>query len=173
MARDADDPVVVGYTLAHYGTLLRVDGDASRACALHAELLTISRSLGEENLRAEAHYDLAMDAMSTDDLASAESHLTAALCQFRTMDYLDGLARCVSALSALALKREHPHLAARFIGTAAAVRASTGLRAWPAVAETERRTISRAAALLPSGEFAAQVSSGRTQTIEDAITQAC
>src|SRR5258708_6530791 len=64
MARDAGDPVVIGYTLAHYGTLLRVDGDAARARALHGELLTVARSLGDENLRAEAHYDLAMDAMS-------------------------------------------------------------------------------------------------------------
>jgi hypothetical protein len=113
-----------------------------------------------------------MDAMSTDDLASAQSHLSAALCQFRTMDYLDGLARCLGALSALALKREHLHLAARLIGTTTAARDSTGLTAWPTVTETERRTISRAAALLPGGEFAAQVSSGRAQTIEDAITQA-
>jgi predicted ATPase/DNA-binding SARP family transcriptional activator len=172
MARDAGDPVVTGYTLAHYGTLLRVDGDVARARALHAELLTIARSLGEENLRAEAHYDLAMDAMSTDDLASAQSHLAAALCQFRAMDYLDGLARCLGALSALALKHEYPRLAARLVGTAAAARDSIGLRAWPAVTETERRTISQAAALLPSSEFAAQVTSGRTQTIEDALTQA-
>ena len=172
LARDADDPVVIGYTLAHYGTLLRVDGDVARARELHAELLAIARSLGEENLRAEAHYGLAMDAMSGDDLASAQSHLAAALCQYRTMDYLDGLARCLSALSAVAVKREDPHLAARFIGTAAAARGSTGLRVWPAVAEAERRTNSRAAALLPGGEFAAQVSAGRSQTIEDAIAQA-
>jgi hypothetical protein len=38
-------------------------------------MLQIARSLGDQNLRAEAHYDLAMDALSAGDSASAQPHL--------------------------------------------------------------------------------------------------
>jgi hypothetical protein len=40
------------------------------------------------------------------------------------------------------------------------------------VTETERRTVKRVEALLPSSEFTAQVASGRSQTINDAFNQA-
>ncbi len=65
------------------------------------------------------------------------------------------------ALSALALAREHPGLAARLIGATAAARDRTGLTPWPSVTEAERRTIERAEALLPAGEYIAQVTGGR------------
>jgi hypothetical protein len=98
--------------------------------------------------------------------------LSAAVRSFRIVDHLDGLARCLGALSGLALRRKHIHSAAWLIGAAAAARDRTGLTPWPAATEAERRIIESARALLPSGEFAEQVTSGRAQTIEDALTQA-
>jgi predicted ATPase len=172
VVRDAGDPLALGYVLAHYGSFLCLDGDAGRARALHEEMLQIARSLGDQNLRAEAHYDLAIDALSAGDVASAPPHLVTAVRYYQSLDHLDGLTRCLGALSALALAREHPHLAARLIGTTAAARDRTELTPWPAVSEAERRTNERARALLPRSEFAAQVASGRGQTIEDALTQA-
>jgi hypothetical protein len=80
--------------------------------------------------------------------------------------------RCLGALSALALASEHGHLAARLIGATAAARDRIGLTPWPAVTEAERRIIDRAEALLPRSEYAAQVVSGRSQTLDDALTQA-
>jgi predicted ATPase/DNA-binding SARP family transcriptional activator len=172
VTRDAGDPLTLGYILAHYGSFLSIDGDTARARALHEETLNIACSLRDENLRAEAHYDLVMDAMSAGDPASAEPHLAAAVRVYRTIDHLDGLTRCLGALSALALSRGQGRLAARLIGTTAAARDNTGLTPWLAVTEAERRTIEQAKALLPSGEFAAHVAAGRGQTIEDALTQA-
>jgi predicted ATPase len=170
--RDAGDPLALGYVLAHYGAFLCVDGDTDRARALHEEMLQIARSLGDQNLRAEAHYDLAMDALSAGDSASAQPHLVVAVRHYRNLDHLDGLTRCLGALSALALAREHADLAARLIGTTAAVRERTGLTPWPSVTEAERRTIERAEALLPAGEYTAQVTAGRNRTLHDAFTQA-
>jgi hypothetical protein len=135
-------------------------------------MLRIGGSLGEQNLRAEAHYDLALDAMSAGDVASAEPHLAAAVRYYRDVDHLDGLARCLGAFSGLALKRGHAHLSAWLTGAAAAARDTIGLTPWPTVTEAERRTVERAEALLPSTEFAAQVAAGRRQTIEDALNQA-
>jgi hypothetical protein len=171
MARDAGDPLAVGYILSHYGSFLCIDGDASRARALHEEMLTIANSLPDENMRAEAHYDLAMDAISAGDLLAAEPHLAVAVHSYRDMDHLDGLTRCLGALSALALGREQEHLAARLTGAAAQARDSIGLTPWPTVTEAERRTVERTEALLPGEEFTAQVTAGRKQTIADALTQ--
>jgi predicted ATPase len=172
VARAAGDPLVLGYVLAHYGALLCLDGDLDQARALHEETLTIARSIGDENLRAEAHYVLAMDAVAAGDAGSAAPHLAAAVRDYQNLDHFEGLTRCLAALSALALERGHPPLAARLIGTAAAVRDRFGLKPWPYVTQTERPTIQRAAALLPDGEYAAQLAAGRGQTIDDALTAA-
>ena len=112
VARDADNPLTPGYVLAHYGAFLCVDGDTDRARALHEEMLQVARSLGDQNLRAEAHYDLAMDALSAGDSASAQPHLVVAVRHYQDLDHLDGLTRCLGALSTLALAREYAGLAA-------------------------------------------------------------
>jgi hypothetical protein len=170
-ARDAGDRLALGYVLSHYGSFLSIDGDAGRARAMHEEMLIIARSLPDDNMRAEARYDLAMDAISAGDPRSAEAHLAAAARSYRGIDHLDGLARCLGALSALALDRGQAHVAARLIGAAAAARDRIGLTPWPAVTEAEGRTIERTAVLLPGSEFTAQVAAGRRQTVEDALTQ--
>jgi predicted ATPase/DNA-binding SARP family transcriptional activator len=172
VARDAGDSLTLSYVLAHYGSFLCVDGEAARARALHEETLQIGCSLGDQNMRAEAHYNLAMDAITAGDSRSAEPHLAAAVRHYRTMEHLDGLSRCLGALSALALARQQVHLSARLIGAAAAMRDRTGLTPWPTVTEAERRTIERTEGLLPRSEFVAQVTSGRRQTMEDAFSQA-
>jgi len=113
-----------------------------------------------------------VDALSVGDPQSAEAHLAVAVRRYQRIDHLDGLTRCLGALSALALTRGQAHLAARLIGAAAAGRDSVGLTPWPAVTEGERRIIKRTEALLPGGEFTAQAAAGRLLTVEDALTQA-
>ena len=139
---------------------------------LHEQALTIARSTGDENLRAEAHYVLAVDALAAGDTRSAAPQLAAAVLHYRGIDHLEGLTRCAAALSELALQRGDPHLAARLIGTAAAVRDRFGLNPWPSVTQAERRTIERASALLPGSEYTAQLAAGRSQTIDEALTAA-
>ena len=138
-------------------------------------MLTIARSLGDENLRAEAHYILAMDAMAGGDTGSAAPHLAAAVRHYRNLGHFEGLTRCLAALSELALEHGDPHLAARLIGTTVAVRdrfGGSGLRPWPWAAQAEQPTIEQVAALLPGGEYTTQVAAGRRQTIDEALTAA-
>jgi predicted ATPase len=172
VARAAGDPLVLGYVQAHYGALLCVDGDLDQARALHEETLTTARSIGDENLRAEAHYVLALDAMAASDTWSAVPHLAAAVRHYHNLDHFEGLARCLDTLSALALARGDPHLAARLIGTAVAVRDRFGFKPWPYVAQAERRTIEQAEALLPDSEYTGQLAAGRSQSLDDALTAA-
>jgi tetratricopeptide (TPR) repeat protein len=152
VVRSADDPVVLGYVLSHFGLFLCADGDVTRARALHEEMLQNARSLDDDKQRAEAHYDLAADALSAGDPEQALPHLAVAARHYTDIDNLDGLARCLGGLSALALQRQHPDLAAWLTGTTAAARA-IGLTPWPPVAEVERRVTERIKTFLPSAEF--------------------
>jgi predicted ATPase len=172
VARAAGSPLVLGYVQAHYGALLCADGDLDQARALHEETLTIARSVDDENLRAEAHYVLAVDAMAAGDTGSAAPHLAAAVRHYQDLDHLEGLTRCLGTLSTVALARGHPRLAARLIGTIAAVRDRFGFMPWPYVAQAERRTIERAETLLPDSEYAGQLAAGRGQSLDDALTAA-
>jgi predicted ATPase len=171
-ARAADDPLVLGYVQSHYGALLCLDGDLGQARAMHEEALTIARSIGDENLRGEAHHTLAIDAITAGDAEAAAAELTAAVRHYRNLDHFEGLTRCLGALSGLAIERGDPRLAARLMGTAAAVRERFELRAWPWVIQAEARTSKLVAAALTSDEYAAQRAVGRSQTIDDAITAA-
>jgi tetratricopeptide (TPR) repeat protein len=170
-ARGADDPLVLGYVLS-YGLLLCVDGEATQAPERHRETLDIGRSLNDENLRAEAHYELALDVMLLGDPESAQSHLAVAADRYHDFDHLEGLTRCIGAFSALALQRGDSHLAARLIGAAAAARDNIGLTPWPSVTELEGRTNDRVRALVPGEAFSALVDSGRSLTIKDALAEA-
>ena len=172
VARAADDSLALGYALPHYGLLLAIDGDVTQAQARHQQTLDIASSLNDQNLIAEAHYDLALDVMLLGDPSSAQSHLDVAVGCYRDFDHLDGLARCIGAFSALALQRGDSHLAARLIGAAAAARDNIGLTPWPSVTELERRTTDRVRARLPDDAFSALVDSGRSLTIKDALAEA-
>jgi predicted ATPase len=171
VARNAGDRIVVGYVLSQFGLVLCLDGDATRARALHEETLSIARSLGDDNLRAEAHYDLALDALAAGDARSAHPHLAVAARHYTEIDHRDGLARCLGALSALALEREDSRLAAWLIGATATARA-IGVTPWQSVTESERRVTERVQESLPDQEFTAQVAAGRAQTTEGALAHA-
>jgi tetratricopeptide (TPR) repeat protein len=172
IARPAGDRLALGYIQAHYGALLCLDGDLDQARALHEETLRIARSSGDQNLGAEAHYLLATDFLAARDAGSAAPQLAAAVRGYQNIGHFEALARCLGALSALALERGDPPLAARLIGAAAAVRDRFGFKPWPYVTEAERRTIERAAALLPGGQYTAHVAAGRSQTIDQALAAA-
>ncbi len=172
VAGEADDPLATGYALPHYGLLLALDGDVTQAQERHRQTLDIACSLNDQNLIAEAHYDLALDVMLLGDRESAQSHLDVAVDRYHDFDHLDGLARCIGAFSALALERGDSHLASRLIGATAAARDNIGLAPWPSVTELERRTIDRVRALVPAEAFNDLVDSGRSLTINDALAEA-
>jgi len=169
VARAADDPLALGYVQSHYGALLCLDGDHGQARALHEEALTIARSIGDENLRAEAHHTLAIDDIAAGAAEAAAPELAAAVRHYQNLDHFEGLTRCLGALSALGLACGNPRLAARLMGTAGAVRDRFGLRPWPWVIQAEHRTMVRATALLASDDYAAEVAVGRRQTIDEAL----
>ena len=158
-----------GYILSHYGLLLSIDGRAAEGQERHREALEIAHTQGDENLRAEAHYDLAIDALLQGHPTEARSHLAAAVTAYEGISHVDGLVRCVFALGALALDSGDGRLAARLVGAAGAARATIGLATWPSASELEHRTTQQVSALLPADEFAALVESGRGMSVDRAL----
>jgi predicted ATPase len=172
VARAADDALALGYALPHYGLLLAADGDVRQAQECHQETLDIASSLNDQNLIAEAHYELALDVILLGNPEAAQPHLAVAVGCYQDFDHLEGLTRCIGAFSALALQRGDNHLAARLVGAAAAARDTIGLTPWPSVTELERRTTDRVRTLVSDDAFGALVDSGRSLTIKDALVEA-
>ncbi|WP_144127898.1 DUF4062 domain-containing protein [Catellatospora sichuanensis] len=170
-ARAAEDPLSLGYVLSHYGLLLCLAGETDQAREHHRETLDIAHVLNDENLRAEAHYELALDAMQAGDPAAAQAELAVAVAAYRAFDNLDGLTRCIGALSALALRRQDARLAARLAGAGSAARERIGLVPWPLVTEWERQTNDQAKALLGGDAFDAQLAAGRDLTVDEALAE--
>ncbi|GIF77288.1 DUF4062 domain-containing protein [Asanoa siamensis] len=166
----AADALVSGYVRSHYGLLLTLDGRPAEAAQCHHEALEIARALGDRNLHAEVHYDLAMDALA--GAGPADSYLDTAIAGYREIAHIDGLTRCLGALGAAALRRGDLRLAARMAGATDAGRAAIGLVPWPSVTELERRTVERVRAGLPAAEFAGAVDDGRALSIEAALAAA-
>jgi predicted ATPase len=169
---NAHSPLMTAYVQSHYGNYLCLHGDIAAARTMHAESLRTADTHGDDNLRAEAHYFLAMDSLAAGDPDPAHLHLEAAARYYTDIDHRDGLTRCLGMLSALALDRGDPRLAARLAGATAAARDDIGLVPWPGVGEAERRVTERIQALLPAAEYGAEAASGRTVTLEIAIVGA-
>jgi predicted ATPase len=172
LARDALSPLVVAYVESHYGNYLCLHGDTASARTMHEESLRIADSHDDDNLRAEAHYFLAMDSLAAGDPDPAYPHLEAAARYYTDIDHRDGLTRCLGMLSALALDRGDPRLAARLTGATAGARDDIGLMPWPGVAEAERRVTERIQAVLPGTQYGAEAASGRSATLEAALAGA-
>jgi predicted ATPase len=171
-ARDSGDPIVLGYVLSHYGLFLCADGDVEHADVVHTEMLALTNSLDDDNQRAEAHYDLAVDALTSGRLDQVQPHIAAASSHYQHIDNREGLARSFAALSGLALLRENAQLAAWLTGAAGAVRHEFGLSPWPTVAEVERRVTDRIEVQLSSAVFHEQLISGGNCPTEEVLTRA-
>jgi hypothetical protein len=172
VTRDMQSPLLAGYAQSHYGNYLCVHGDPAAARVMHEECLRTADSRGDDNLRAEALYFLAMDSLAEGDPDPAHRQLEAAARYYTDIDHRDGLTRCLGMLSSLALYRGDPRLAARLGGATAAARDEIGLVPWPNVAEAERRVTESIQARLPAAEYGEQAAAGRSAGLEAAITGA-
>jgi predicted ATPase len=172
VTRALERPLLSGYAESHYGNYLCAHGDPDAAREMHEACLRTADARGDDNLRAEALYFLAMDNLAVGDPDPAHRHLETAARYYTDIDHRDGLTRCLGMLSSLALSRGDPRLAARLAGATAAARDDIGLVPWPNVAEAERRVKLRIQDLLPAGEYAAETASGRAVSLEIAIVGA-
>lgn len=158
-----------GYAMAHHSAIVLNDGDVDGARAASEKSLAIAESSGDPNLIAEARFQRAHAAIHEDDLDGALAHVHVATDIYRRLDHLEGKAYCLGCLAGIAAGRGDGNLAARLLGTAAAVREPIELWPWPATAETERRYEGRVRSALGARAFEDAYESGKRLSADEAI----
>jgi predicted ATPase len=157
-----------GYLLAHLGPLLLNDGEVERAREVHKEALHIGETLGDENLIAEAHLELAHESIEMGELEDARERLRITADYYRKLEYLEGKSYCLAALAGLAIGQGEARFAARLLGAVAGTREPIDLRPWPQLGEIERRYAERTRAALTQDDFEEEFKAGRQMSPDEA-----
>jgi predicted ATPase/tetratricopeptide (TPR) repeat protein len=168
LVADADQ-INAGYILVHMGSLLLAEGDTSGARSVQEKSLTIADAVGDPNLTAESHFQLAHDSVHAGDLDEARAHATAAAEHYRRADHLEGKAYTLGCLAGIAVAEDDAALAARLLGAASALRESIDIRPWPLVGEVERGYAARARNALSADAFEEAFGLGRQMDANEAI----
>jgi hypothetical protein len=158
-----------GYVLVHMGSLLLADGDVDGARSAQQQSLAIAEALGDPNLRAESHFQLAHDAVAAGEIEHARAYAASAADHYIRVDHLEGKSFTLGALAGIAVSSGDATLAARLLGAAAGLRDAINLRAWPLVGEIERRYGDRARDVLGSVAFLEAFESGRNLRPDEAV----
>jgi predicted ATPase len=149
--RAAEDDWGVCLALIPLGDLDLLDGDVQAAVPLHEEVLRRAEAVDDDHMRAQAHDQLALDAMLGGDLTAATEHLRTGAGLHRVLRDHEGIAYCLEGFAALALATGRAAAAARFMGAADAARRLVGVAVWPFMRPLHERLETFARAALPDG----------------------
>jgi hypothetical protein len=89
--------------------------------------------MGDDQMTAQAHDQLALDALLGSDLPTARAELGRAAAVHRTLHDREGTAYTLEGFAALAITMQNPELAARLMGAADHARRLVGVVVWPFV----------------------------------------
>jgi hypothetical protein len=126
---------------------------------MHEEVLALAEAIEDDHMRAQAHDQLALDALLAGELDPAAEQLGRAAALHGELRDHEGIAYCLEGFAALALARGQAEEAARFMGTAAAARRLVGVAIWPFLRPLHERLETFARMALPDG-FDAAFSAG-------------
>ena len=131
VARANDDRWGVALALIPLGDLALLEGDVAAARPMHEEVLALAEATEDDHMRAQAHDQLALDALLAGELDPAAEQLRRAAGLHGELRDHEGIAYCLEGFAALALARGHAEEAARLMGTATAARRLVGAAVWP------------------------------------------
>jgi len=131
--RAARDDWGVALALIPLGDLALLAGDVAGARRMHEEVLRHAGAIGDDHMTAQAHDQLALDALLGSELAVARTELGLAAALHRSLHDREGTAYCLEGFAALALAMQQPELAARLMGAADQARRLVGVAVWPFV----------------------------------------
>jgi predicted ATPase len=129
--RRAGDDWGVALALIPLGDLALLTGDIGAARSMHEEMLRHATTIDDDHMIAQAHDQLALDAMLGFDLDTARTELGRAAALHRTLHDREGTAYCLEGFASLALAMQQPDLAARLLGAADQARRLVGVVVWP------------------------------------------
>ncbi|MGZ4648983.1 MAG: DUF4062 domain-containing protein [Kineosporiaceae bacterium] len=159
--REVGDDWGVGLVLIPLGDLCLLAGDVATARAMHREVLARAEAIDDQQLRAQAHDQLALDALLATDPQTARRELETAADLHRGLGDYEGMAYSLEGFAGLALAGSRPELAARLLGAASRARELVGLAVWPFLRPLRDQLDGLARAALPAAEFDAAFAAGR------------
>lgn len=136
------------------GAVRAAAGDAATALDHHRTALDHARRIDNRPQVAQALQGIALVHARKGSVDAAVAALREAVGIVVADRSVTGATSCLDALSAVALDRGDPELAARCIGAAQAVRRRLAVPQWTAAADAAAPTMAAVRAALPAGRFA-------------------
>jgi predicted ATPase len=167
--REEGDDWGVALALIPLGDLALLAGDVPGGRAMHEEVLAHARAIDDDHMTAQAHDQLALDAMLAGEMPTARGHLAHAAGLHSALHDHEGMAYCLEGFAGLALATQHPELAARLLGAAARSRELVGVAIWTFMRPLEQRLQALVRAAVPGDGFEAAFAEGRTLQPEAAL----
>jgi hypothetical protein len=137
--RRAGDDWGVALALIPLGDLALLAGDVATARGMHEEVLEHATAIGDDHMTAQAHDQLALDALLASDLDTARTELGRSAALHRALHDREGTAYCLEGFATLALTMQQPDVAARLLGAADHARHLVGVVVWPFVRPLRER----------------------------------
>lgn len=161
----------IASVLLNQGSLALQQDELDKANSVFNEALVLGNQLGDRQIISTGLHNLALLALRRTELATAREHFLKSLRTRGDLGDKVGIAYSLEGIAALALAERRFEMAARFFGTAEALREALGAP----LPNTERKGydewISALRAGLPEETFEAEWRTGRSAPVEDVLAQ--
>jgi non-specific serine/threonine protein kinase len=172
LARELGDSFEAGTALRNLADLARDRGDHAGAVAAYDECLDLARERGDDHEVAYAVRGLGHVARARGEYDRAERFLCESLELLRPLRDRRCVPLCLEGLACITVGPNWAERAARLLGAARAVQASTGAPAPPSDMADYRRTEADARANLGAARFAVAWAAGAAMSLDEAIAYA-
>jgi non-specific serine/threonine protein kinase len=151
------------------GDVARRQNRDARARRLYEEALALLRELEMPGTVPSILQNLGYVAVRSGDAQAAIRLFRESLVLFRNQGDRRGMADCLEGLAGALTVMKEPEHAARVLGAADALRASTGTAVWRANAADVAASVEKLHEQLAEGQFTAIRAAGRSLTVEDLL----
>ncbi|CCF83194.1 ATP-binding protein [Nitrolancea hollandica] len=171
LCRELGDRTGIAHALTCLGIVLDRRGDHHRAEALLTEALAIQRDLGHLWGIAFSLGRLAMVGLRQRDCACATALLRESVALHRELGDRAGTAADLELLACVAVARGAPEQAARWCGTASAIRDATGVPVLPVDRADVESMVDASRAALGDAAFSTGWDAGRSLSLQEALQE--
>ena len=169
--RGIDEPWSLAFALNTL-TALVARHDRGAAAVHAAEALDIAERIDNQALVAQALMQLGYLALLGGDTAAARQTLERSLRSNFEQRFREGMANCLDALAAVALREGDPERAATSLGGSEALRESIGAHIWPLLRDERNAIVASASRRLGEPAFTAALQLGRRLSHAELVSRA-
>jgi predicted ATPase len=169
--RSIDEPWSLAFALNTLTALVARD-DLNAASVHAAEALDIAQRIDNEPLAAQALMQLGYLSLLRGDVAGARPILERSLMICRELRFREGMANCLDALAAVALREGNAERGAVALGGSDALRESVGAHVWPLLRAERDAIVAGVRRRLGDSTYSRAWETGRTLSHAELIARA-